>query len=273
MSYETVILKDKKDLTDQVLDLLPKANVLGAYENPDHINFDEIEVLSVKFSRVGKVTLDRFPNLKWIVCRSHGIDTVNRDDCVKRNVGIVAMNPHSTQCANWIYDKMTNFDSVTIFGNGSISKALQSKLNNYNLVDSKTERHEIDEYLKNSNTVISVLPLNPSTENYFDEYKFNLMPNGVNFISISRGDLFNPDDLNEFVIGQKLNEGHFDMLPTKHRENIVKHPTVSYYDHTSFEFGDVAQNQYGQKLKQLVDKCLTDEIKEPELGRTENIWF
>lgn len=273
MSYETVILKDKKDLTDQILTLLPKANVLGAYENPDHIDFDSIEVLSVKFSRVGKVTLERFPNLKWVVCRSHGIDTVNRDDCVKRNVGIVAMNPHSTQCANWIYDKMIDFESVTIFGNGSISKALQSKLTTYNVVDSKTERHVIDEYLKDSKTVVSVLPLNDRTENYFDEYKFNLMPNGVNIISISRGDLFNSNALEGFVRGEKLNKGHFDMLPTKHRESIVKHPNVSYYNHTSFEFGDVAQDQYGQQLKLVVDRCLLDDVKNPELGRTNNKWF
>lgn len=222
---------------------------------------------------MGKTTLERFPNLRWIVCRSHGIDTVNVDDCVKWNVGVVSTNPHSTQCANWIYDKMKDFSSVTIFGNGSISKALQTKLDTYNVVDTKTPQHQIDDWLKESKTVISILPYNDNTENYFDKYKFNLMPNGVNFISISRGDLFNMVDLREFAEGQKLSEGHFDMLSPNDRDNLLKNKNIHYYEHTSFDFGEQSEEQYASKLELIFNKCLSDTVQSPDLPRTQNKWF
>ena len=71
-----VILKDKKDLNT----LRSKGWSKDGYKiigSQDEINRDlEVEVLSVKFSKIGQKTFDAYPNLKWIICRSHGYDNV-----------------------------------------------------------------------------------------------------------------------------------------------------------------------------------------------------
>ena len=48
----------------------------------------DVEILSVKFSKVGQKTFDAYPNLKWIVCRSHGYDNVNVDLAKKYNIDL-----------------------------------------------------------------------------------------------------------------------------------------------------------------------------------------
>ena len=64
--YQNVILKDKSDITPVVLERFPSANILGAYGRVDTINPDDIKIISTKFSKVGKVTLDRYKNLEWV---------------------------------------------------------------------------------------------------------------------------------------------------------------------------------------------------------------
>ena len=64
-----VILKDKKDLNT----LRSKGWSKDGYKiigSQDEINRDlEVEVVSVKFSKIGQKTFDAYPNLKWIICR------------------------------------------------------------------------------------------------------------------------------------------------------------------------------------------------------------
>ena len=108
--YQTVILKDKSDITPVVLSRFPSINVLGAYEKPNLSYDSEIKVLSVKFSKVGKQTFDKYKNLEWVICRSHGIDNVNIDEAKKRNIGIVATSPTAKPVANWIYNKIKKDD-------------------------------------------------------------------------------------------------------------------------------------------------------------------
>ena len=136
--YQKVILKDKSDITPVVLTRFPSINVLGAYEKPNLSNDDEIKVLSVKFSKVGKQTFDKYKNLEWVVCRSHGIDNVNITEAKRRNIGIVATSPTAKPVANWISSKIKKDDSVLIFGNGSISREVQKTIGNFNVVNSKT---------------------------------------------------------------------------------------------------------------------------------------
>ena len=58
-----ILLKDKSDLVG-VEDYIPNAYILGAMEKSDHIPVNDIKVISTKFSKVGKTTLDKYPNLK-----------------------------------------------------------------------------------------------------------------------------------------------------------------------------------------------------------------
>ena len=122
MSYSKVLLKDKGDLSVEVLSLLPKVNVLGTYEKPQ-LDKSKIEILSVKYSKVGLKTLNDYPNLKTIISRSHGIDNINLYLTQKRNIKIIKTNPSTNNCSNWILEKI-NGTKVVVFGNGSISKKL-----------------------------------------------------------------------------------------------------------------------------------------------------
>ena len=74
-----VLLKDKKDLnalrTREDIWSNEDYEIVGSQ---DEINRDlQVEVLSVKFSKVGQKTFNAYPNLKWIICRSHGYDNIN----------------------------------------------------------------------------------------------------------------------------------------------------------------------------------------------------
>ena len=73
-----VIIKDKKDIK------FAPSNFLKEYEWESHGQYDsldfvdpDVEVLSIQFTKVGEKTYKAMPNLKWIVCRSHGFDNVN----------------------------------------------------------------------------------------------------------------------------------------------------------------------------------------------------
>ena len=83
-----VILKDKKDLNTLRL----KGWSKDGYEivgSQDEITRDiDVEVVSVKFSKIGQKTFDAYPNLKWIVCRSHGYDNVNEE--LAKNIMLVS---------------------------------------------------------------------------------------------------------------------------------------------------------------------------------------
>ena len=158
------MLKDKADITEVTLQRLPSINILGAFEKPT-LDKDKIKVLSVKFSKVGKKTFTDYKNLEWVICRSHGIDNVNIEEARKRNIGIVATAPTAKPCANWIHSKIKEDDSVLIFGNGAISKELQKKIGNFNLVNSKTSQEEIDRYLKFCKTIVITIPFNKETKN------------------------------------------------------------------------------------------------------------
>ena len=61
-----ILLKDKSDLMG-VEDYIPNAYILGAMERADHVPVKDIKILSTKFSKVGKTTLDKYPNLEWVV--------------------------------------------------------------------------------------------------------------------------------------------------------------------------------------------------------------
>jgi lactate dehydrogenase-like 2-hydroxyacid dehydrogenase len=281
--YQNIILKDKSDITPVVLERFPSASVLGAYGKVDTENVDNIKLISTKFSKVGKVTLDRYKNLEWVVCRAHGVDTVNIEECRKRNVGVVATAPTAKPCGEWICNKITDDDAILIFGNGSISKEVQSRIGNFNVVNSKTEQKEIDRYLKFCKTIVITMPLNKNTKNYFNRTLFSKIQNEVTIISIARGDLIDNGGLLEFSSSGKLKVGHFDMLSSDIRSTLVSQKNIRYYEHTSWEYnqpkdskgklGGYVNVEFADNLKKIIDNCLDNNVKDPHLKRLDNLWF
>lgn len=280
--YNQVILKDKADITPLVKQRLKGASVLGAYEKPTISNPDDVKVLSVKFSKVGKTTFDRYKNLEWVVCRSHGIDMVNEKECKKRNIGIVALSPTAKPCATWIHDKIEKDEDILIFGNGSIARELQKKIGNFNIVNSKTSQEEIDRYLKFSKTIINTLPLNSHTKNYFDRQLFSKINHPVDIISLSRGEVIDNGALLDFNTTGNLKRGIFDMLVSSGRDVLVNQKNIRYTEHTAWSYnqpiekgqlGGYVNREFADNLKKVIDSCLDNEVEFPHLPRHENIWF
>lgn len=281
--YQNIILKDKSDITPVVLERFPSASVLGAYDKVDTTNADSVKLISTKFSKVGKVTLERYKNLEWVVCRAHGVDTVNIEECRKRNVGVVATAPTAKPCGEWICDKITDDDAILIFGNGSISKEVQKRIGNFNVVNSKTEQKEIDRYLKFCKTIVITVPLNKNTKNYFNRTLFSKIQNDVTIISIARGDVIDNGALLEFSSSGRLKIGHFDMLSTDIRNTLISQKNIRYYEHTSWEYnqpkdsngklGGYVNVEFADNLKKVIDSCLENKVKNPHLKRLDNVWF
>lgn len=256
--------------------------MLGAYEKPT-LDKDKIKILSVKFSKVGLKTFTDYKNLEWIVCRSHGIDNVNIEEARKRNIGIVATAPTAKPCANWIHNKIKEDDSILIFGNGAISRELQKKIGNFNVVNSKTSQDEIDRYLKFCKTIVIAVPLNDRTENYFNRTFFSKIKNEVDIISISRGEVFDNGAILDFSVSGKLKNGHFDMLTSDGRNRLLERKEIRYYEHTSWEYnqpkdshgklGGYVNVEFAETLKMVIDSCLEDRVQDAHLNRIKHLWF
>ena len=214
--YNSVLLKDKADLNPIVLSYFPKVNILGTYEKPK-LDKSKIKILSVKYSKIGKKTLSDYSNIKTIICRSHGIDNINQDLTSERQIQV-----------------------ILIFGNGSISKKLQRKLKNVSVksVDTRTSKDKIHTYIRVADCIISTLPLNTSTENYFNDEILTQIDKSIQFLSISRNKVFAEGFLNS------------DKL----------HSIDTDKGHLSWQYGLIEDedhfNHYGKNLKSVIDGLL-----------------
>ena len=196
---------------------------------------------------------------------------------------MVATAPTAKPCGEWICDKITDDDAILIFGNGSISKEVQKRIGNFNVVNSKTEQKEIDRYLKFCKTIIITIPLNKNTKNYFNRTLFSKIQNDVTIISIARGDVIDNGALLEFSSSGKLKIGHFDMLSTDIRNTLISQKNIRYYEHTSWEYnqpkdsngklGGYVNVEFADNLKKVIDSCLENKVKNPHLKRLDNILF
>jgi phosphoglycerate dehydrogenase-like enzyme len=265
------LLKDKSDLVD-IEKFIPNAHILGAMQKADGIPANEIKVISTKFSKVGKTTLDKYPNLEWVVHRGHGVDSVNLKLCRQHNVGVVATSPNTNGCAYWIKDKLVE-GACVIFGNGVISKKVQGIVEeNFDVVDSKTDKLIIGEILsdKDIRNVIATVPLNDSTKNMFNAELFKNC-NSVNFVSISRAECHDNSALLSLINSGKIATAHIDTLGTELREELIDTNKVKYYNHTSWDF--LGEKNDHKKLSEIINDCLNDNVTNPILERQENKWF
>ena len=259
-----ILLKDKSDLIG-VEEFIPNAYILGAMEKPN-LPSEDIKVLSIKFSKVGRTTLERFPNLEWVVYRGHGTDSINLDMCSQHGVGVVSTNPNIEGCSHWIKDKLKDGKTI-IFGNGSISKRLQQLITDYHVVDSKTKIIHIDDEYKN---VVSCVSLNQSTEDIFNYELFKNM-NDVNFVSISRAKTHNNRDLLKLIEENKLSSIFIDTLGTDVRDELLNTNKVTYTKHMSWDY--LGHKNDHKKLSEIIQSCLDGNVKNPILNRRENQWF
>ena len=262
-----ILLKDKSDLVG-VEEFIPNAYILGAMEKPN-LSFQDIKVISTKFSKVGKTTLEKYPNLEWVVYRGHGTDSINLDLCKKHNVGVITTNPkaETESCAQWIYDKIEHTGYTVIFGNGVISQRLQMIMDTpYHVVDTKTPSKNIRNWLQDVNlvNVVSCVPLTKQTENMFNYDLFSSSTCCI-FVSISRAKCHDNESLLRLINEYKIQEMHIDTLGTEHRDELLKTNKVHYYKHTSWDYLGLRNTH--DELKSIIDSCLINEVVNPVVDR------
>lgn len=267
MSFNAVLFKDKSDL-DEFVDVFPGCLTLGTYEKTND-TYPGVKILSVKSSKVGKTTLARFPDLEWVVCRSHGYDNVNLRDCQAKNVGVVTTSPTAENCARWCIDKIdVDSDLIILFGNGAIGSKVFGMIESKPVVLVTSRNSDLTSVVNAINsaerpTVIVTVPLNESTTKLFNKKWMNDIEVPIQIVSISRDDVFDDDSMFKFIEDGKLRSGHFDMLSPTIRTRIKsKYPftdaDVVYYGHSSwkFETGYAVENP----VKTIVPVLLNNEL-------------
>jgi len=265
-----ILLKDKSDLVG-VEDYIPNAYILGAMEKSDHVPVNDIKVISTKFSKVGKTTLEKYPNLEWVVYRGHGTDHINLDLCRKHNVGVIPTKPsaETKSCARWMKDKLVDGKTL-IFGNGSISKKLQELIDGeYDIVDSSTTIDKISNEYQN---VVACVPLNKSTEKMFNYDLFFSSKCSI-FVSISRAGCHDNQSLLRLVNEGKVKEMYIDILDTDNREELISTGKIHYSKHTSWKYIENQNPHDHTELKGMIDGCLSNKVSNAVLNRTERIFF
>ena len=263
-----VILKDKKDLNT----LISKGWSKDGYKivgSQDEIFRDiNVEVLSVKFSKVGQKTFDAYPNLKWIVCRSHGYDNVRVDLAEKYNVGIVCTNPNTLDVAKWITDKVIG-SKVIVFGGGRIGKKFCELYDGETLViKSKTQYdHSI---VKDYDTI--VVTTSPTEKPILTKELLNDFNGDV--VSISRPCCIDNRALLDAIYDGKVKRAEMDMLDPKLRDELVNTKKCNYYKHTAWGNDKTAYDDYYfESLLREIGLCLQSKSNNVVLCRTVNPLF
>lgn len=267
-----ILLRDKSDLKG-IEEFIPNVYLQGAMEKSNH-PVNDIKVISNKFTKIGKTILDKYPNLEWVVYRGHGTDGINLELCKQYGVGVVATNPNTEGCANWINDKLVDGNTI-IFGNGSILKRLQELMETYYsvngfeycVVNSSVKVHNINNHYKN---VVSCVPLNDETENMFN-YELFKNVNDMNFVSISRAKTHNNKDLLKLIAEKKLKSIFIDTLGTELRDELINTGKVTYTKHMSWDY--LGHKNDHNKLIEIIKSCLNNDVENPVLERRVNKWF
>jgi lactate dehydrogenase-like 2-hydroxyacid dehydrogenase len=255
MIYQHVVFKDKADMTPGVMAHFPGATLVGAREK---FEGGETTVLSTKFSRVGKGTLDRCPELQAIVVRAHGVDMVDVDECQKRGIQVFSTAPTAASCAQWLRSKTpTEPGNIVLLGRGPIGRAYLGLQSCTAVITSKTPKEEVEVILRSADTLIFTLPLTEATRDYTFKYPVvDRRERPVTVISISRGELFGNARLRSAVQGGTLVQGHFDILDPSGREDLLAScPNLHYYGHVAWKHAPLEELSYAEDLKRVIDSA------------------
>ena len=265
-----VILKDKKDL-----------NVLKTRENiwsnvdyeitgsQDEITRNlDIEILSVKFSKIGQKTFDAYPNLKWIICRSHGYDNVRADLAEKYNVGIVCTNPSVVEVAEWIKKKVLG-DKVLVLGAGKIGKKFCELYSGETLMITSKSKYNSD-ITKDYDTI--VITSSPTETPLLTSDLLNNFKGGV--VSVSRPCCIDNQALLDAINDDKVLYAEMDMLDPTLRKELEDTGKCKYHKHTAWGDDKTAySDSYFANMFREVDLCLESKSENVVLSRTVNVFF
>lgn len=255
--YSKVLFRDKKDVDDYFKEQFPGAMYWGAMQ-PFEDRFSEAEILSTKFSKIGKNTLNRFPNLKYIVNRRDDLDNIDTHEMKSLGVDGIVIYPESTiEVADYIAHHYNNIDNpgvTTFLGYGRIAKMSEDKMNikSKKTINSKTK--EIKDILKESETIIISIPLTKLTEGYISKDLLSSLENCRNIISISNGNVFNSSDFLSYIKKSEVSLT-IDIVSPDIRSDLSKLHNVNYTGYTAWNFGR-DHEKFVSILKENIDAVL-----------------
>lgn len=259
-----VILKDKKDMN--VIKELPYNFTDIEYQitgSQDEIHRDfSVEVLSVKFSKIGQKTFDAYPNLKWIVCRSHGYDNINVELAEKYNVGIVCTNPNTEDVAHWI-DKKVKGKRCLVLGGGRIGKRFSEIFDGEcELITSKSTYEPT--ITKDFDTI--VVTTSPTSKPVLTQPLLNHFRGGV--VSVSRPCCIDHEALLYSLTEGNVTYAEMDMLDPEWREKLTNTGKCRYYKHSAWGNDRTSYTlDYFINLFKEIELCLEDKSENVVLNR------
>ena len=251
-------MKDKVDLKGVEEYLTYPVHVLGAMEKPK-FDTNDIELLSTKFSKIGKTTLQKFPNLKTVIIRGHGHDLINKEMCDKKGIKIHKLNQYTDSCAQWCVDKIRQGPVVVYGMNGIIGSHIENILTLQGVEHFGVGRSTTldKEDVKNVKTVISCIPYDKfdykNNENFFCKKLFDIYTSPIDFISISRPATHNNDDLIEGLLNKKFNSIYIDTVGSHNRDKLLSFSSFNYTEHTSWKYKDMEKYEFLKLLKDTIE--------------------
>jgi asparagine synthase (glutamine-hydrolysing) len=264
MVESRILLKDKTDL-DGVQEYLDyPVHVLGAMEKP---TFDtaNIVLLSTKFSKVGKTTLEKYPNLKAVITRGHGSDYVDSALCEKAGVKVYRTNPYRESCAEWCVDKV-RASTVLVYGmDGTIGSVIENILTtkgieHYGVPSTAGITPESLSSIhgnKPVKTIISCIPYDKKrykhNEHFFNREFFEQFNDCVDFISISRGPTHNNDDFLKLLEDKKIGNVHIDTVDSYNRDKLLEFDNFHYYEHQAWDYVKLDPKELFFRLNQQIE--------------------
>ena len=93
------------------------------------------------------------------------------------------------------------------------------------------------------------------------------------FVSISRARCHDNDSLLRLVNEGKVQEMHIDILGTEKRDELINTGKVHYSKHTSWKYIENKNPHDHTELKDIIDSCLSNDVSNAVLNRTERKFF
>jgi len=224
------------------LEGFPAANLRGARQKgrPD---WDALPYLSTNFSPVGRTVLDRMPNLKAVLVRTHGTEHVDRATLRRRGIALHILAPTTENCAAWIGARLgINAGPYLFVGNGRIAKAAKDYLNPGRDIiwatDSKTDPDVLAGYLSKAATIVATVPAAPPSHfaaPVFSDWFFRRVRPGCRFISISRPETTDNVALLNAILAGRVAEAHVDTMGPHVRTELLGTGKAYWTRHTAWQ--------------------------------------
>ena len=257
-----IVIKDKKDMEtapDTFLKNIPY-KLMGKYDGLNFVDKD-VRVLSVQFSKVGAKTYSAFPNLEWIIARSHGTDNINLDECDKRGIGVISTKPYAKSTARWIKQFLQLEDIIGFIGHGAIA----SNINVFNniIYNTQSSRDELITLAKNVDTLVITIPQTPETKHIIGEDVLSVFSGKI--ISVGRWDIIDNEALLKYI--DRINYAVIDTLGKTKQQELLATGKILYTKHTAWEYKFAYDEKYFQQLETFINDCLNNNVKNPDLMR------